>query len=220
MKIGLFMTCVFFVSPVATFAAAPPAPSPSSAPSPAVFDPAATPSPAPSSAPGSTLKSTIVLVPAGTPVTVSFLEPVSSDTATEGTEVAVQVTREVDINGIMIIPKGSQGQATLTTIQHSGGNGSGGKVQFNVDWVQSVDGGKIALSSVNHASDNADRKGAASTLGILGWATLGIFGLFSHNIAHGNAAVIGTDKAFNVFVDHDVHVTSNRASTSTPGFDS
>jgi len=133
--------------------------------------------------------------------------------------VPVVATKEVDVNGMMIIAKGAQGQATLTKIQHSGGNGSGGKIEFNIDWVYSVDGGKIALSPVNNATPNADRKGAASTLGILGWATFGVLGFLTHNLAHGNAAVIQPDKIFTVFVDHSVHVTSNQAGTSAQGFD-
>lgn len=120
---------------------------------------------------------------------------------------------------MMVIAKGAEGQATLTTVEHSGGNGSGGKVQFNIDWVYSVDGGKVALSATNNSTDNADRKGAASTAAILGWATFGVLGLFSHNLAHGRAAVIPADKAFSVFVDHTVHVASDRSASAAPGFD-
>ncbi len=170
-------------------------------------------SPSPASTP------TTILVPAGTSVSVSFVQPVSSDSATEGSQVAVQVAKEVDINGMMIVAKGAQGQATLTKVQHSGGNGSGGKVEFNIDWVYSVDGGKVALSPVNNATPNADRKGAASTLGIVGWATFGLLGLFSHNIAHGNAAIIQPDKIFAVFVDHSVHVTSSQVASAAAGYD-
>jgi hypothetical protein len=82
-----------------------------------------------------------------------------------------------------------------------------------------VDGGKVALSPVNNTTPNADRKGEASTLAIVGWATLGLAGLFSHNLAHGNAAIIKPNKIFSVFVDHTVHVQSDRAATPEPGFD-
>lgn len=173
------------------------------------------PSPAPSAAAGASA----IVVPGGTSVSVSFLEPVSSDSATEGSKVAVQVTKEVDINGMAVIAKGAQGEATLTKVLHSGGNGSGGKIEFSVDWVTSVDGGKIALSQVNNTTPNADRKGAASTLAIAGWATFGLLGLFTHNLAHGNAAVIKPDKVFSVFVDHTVHVTSTQAASPAAGYD-
>jgi hypothetical protein len=176
--------------------------------------PAASASPAASPLPAGT----VVAVPAGTPVSVSFVQQVSSDSATEGTQIPVVVSKEIDINGLVIVAKGAQGQATLTKVQHSGGNGSGGKVEFNVDWVTAVDGEKIALSQVNNTTPNADRKGAASTLAIVGWATFGLLGLFSHNLAHGNAAIIQPDKVFTVFVDHTVHVTSSQAAAAPPGF--
>lgn len=161
---------------------------------------------------------TVVAVAAGTPVSVSFVQQVSSDSATAGTQVPIVVTKEIDINGLVIVAKGAQGQATLTKVQHSGGNGSGGKVEFNVDWVTAVDGEKIALSQVNNTTPNADRKGAASTLAIVGWATFGLLGLFSHNLAHGNAAIIKPDKPFTVFVDHTVHITSSQTAAAPAGF--
>lgn len=179
-----------------------------SAPSSPVASPSASPIPV-----------TTVLVPGGTSVLVSFLQPISSDSETEGTTVPVEAAKEVDINGMEVIAKGAQGQATLTTVKHSGGNGSGGQIKFNVDWIYSVDGGKIALSPVNNTTPNADRKGAASTLAIAGWATFGLLGLFTHNLAHGNAAIIKPDKTFTVFVDHDVHVRSASKATAQPGFD-
>jgi hypothetical protein len=182
----------------------------------AAIDATATPSPSPAS---SAMPTTVVMVPGGTAITVNFTQVISSDSETKGATVPVVATKEVDVNGMEVIAKGAQGQATLTTVLHSGGNGSGGQIKFNVDWIYSVDGGKIALSPVNNTTPNADRKGAASTLAIAGWATFGLLGLFSHNLAHGNAAVIKTDKTFTVFVDHDVHVQASTKSTAAPGFD-
>lgn len=178
----------------------------------------AAPAPSPSSS-VPTLPTTTVMVPSGTSITINFPEELSSDSETEGATVPIVATKEVDINGMEVIAKGAQGQATLTEVKHSGGNGSGGQMKFNVDWIYSVDGGKIALSQVNNTTPNADRKGAASTLGIVGWATLGLGGLFFHNLAHGNAAIIKPDKTFTVFVDHDVHVKASSKQTATPGYD-
>lgn len=175
-------------------------------------------SPAPSASPQA-LPTTTVMVPGGTAITVNFPEQISSDSETEGATVPVVATKEVDVDGMVIVAKGAQGQATLTKVLHSGGNGSGGQIKFNVDWIYSVDGGKVALSPVNNTTPNADRKGAASTLAIAGWATFGLLGLFTHNLAHGNAAIIKPDKTFTVFVDHDVHVQASAKATAAPGFD-
>lgn len=111
------------------------------------------------------------------------------------------------------------GQATLTKVEGAGGNGSGGKIEFVVNWVYSEDGGKVELSDNANASDNADRKGEASTYAIAGYLTFGLLGLFSHNMAHGKDAVISKDKVFHVFVDHDVHITTSQTDATAAGFD-
>ncbi len=110
-------------------------------------------------------------------------------------------------------------QATLTKVEGAGGNGSGGKIEFVVNWVYSEDGGKVELSDNANASDNADRKGEASTYAIAGYLTFGLLGLFSHNMAHGKDAVISKDKVFHVFVDHDVHITTSQTDATAAGFD-
>lgn len=174
---------------------------------------AQTPRPTPSSA------SVSELLKGGTPIDVVFNEDVSSANATQGATVPVTVTKEVDVNGMLVIPKGSTGQATLTTVEGAHGNGSGGKIVFTVDWVYSADGGKVQLSDNDNTSKNADRKGAASTLAIAGYLTFGVLGLFSHNIARGKDAVIPAGKVFSVFVDHDVLVATNQPATAESGFD-
>ena len=216
--VSTFFMCLLVTTSAIQAQQVTPAPGPSATPPSPAFDTPVTPAPAAPAAPAGSR--TVVVLPEGTQVTVSFVNPVSSDKNTLGEQVPVQVAKEVDVNGMIVVAKGAQGQATLTTVEHSGGNGSGGKVIFNVDWVYSADGGKIALSSVNHATDNADSKGAASTLGILGWATFGVLGLFSHNLAHGKEAIIPSTKVFTVYVDHAVHVTASQQGTAAPGFDS
>jgi hypothetical protein len=90
---------------------------------------------------------------------------------------------------------------------------------MSVDWVYSVDGGKILLSTTNHASENGDQKGAASTATLLSWALLGPLGFFAHNFVRGKDVTIGTDKKFTVFVDHDVHVQTTQKAGTDQGFD-
>jgi len=176
---------------------------------------AAPPSPSPSPA-ASPIEE---LVKGGTPVDVSLQNDINSRDVSQGTTVPVVVSKNVSIAGMIVIPKGSIGQATLTKVQGAGGNGSGGQITFQVNWVYSADGGKIALSDNDNASENADRKGEASTLAIAGYLTFGVLGLFSHNIARGKDAVISKDKVFHVFVDHDVHVIASQSDDTQTGFD-
>ena len=178
----------------------PPQPSPSAIAQPVPAPDATRATPAPG-----------ILVPGGTIVNVSLVEPLSSRTAKEGDQIAVKASKEVDVGGFVVIPAGSPGHATVETAEHAGSNGHGGQLALVVDWIYSADGGKIKLSPSNHASENGQQKGAASTATLLSWALLGPIGFFAHNFVRGRDVTIDTKKVFTVFVDHDVHVvTTNR----------
>jgi len=182
-----------------------------------VASPAASTSPAATatSAPGSQT----ILLPGGTNVAISLSEPISSGNAKIGDQIGIVVKKEVDEGGWLVIPVGSAGHATVTSAEGASTNGSGGKLALSVDWVYSEDGGKVALSPTNHASENGDNKGAASTATLLSWALLGPLGFFAHNFVRGHDVTIGTDKTFVVFVDHDVHVQTGVKANAGPGFD-
>jgi hypothetical protein len=179
----------------------------------------ATAAPSPAESPTPNASPIVELVTGGTPVDVSVTQDLSSRDVSQGTTVPVVVDRNVDMGGMVVIAKGAAGEATLTKVQGAGGNGSGGKIEFVVNWVYSEDGGKVELSDNANDSANADRKGEASTLAIAGYLTLGLAGLFSHNLAHGKDAVISKDKIFHVFVDHDVHITTSQTDDTQAGFD-
>ena len=182
--------------------------------------PAASPAPSVLGAPASASSGfESVLVPGGTTVAVSLSEPVSSATAKVDDQVAIVVKRDVDIGGWIVIPAGANGHATVTEAQGAASNGSGGKLAMSVDWVYSADGGKIQLSETNHASENGDNKGAASTATLLSWVFLGPLGFFAHNFVRGHDVSIGPDKTFTVFVDHDVHVKAALKGATSQGFD-
>jgi len=211
-----FAAMLAFASQVTGFAAQPASPPAAQTPAPSApgaFDAPATPQPTPPSTVAE------VFVPGGTPVHVSLLEPLSSGSAHQGDEIPIVVTKDVGANGMLIVKKGASGQATITEAHGAGGNGSGGKIALSIDYVYSVDGGKIALSTVNHATENGDSKGAASTATIATYLLLGPLGLFAHNFVRGKDVTIGTDRVFDVFIDHDVHVHTDQQFANDPGFD-
>lgn len=182
---------------------------------PADFDPAATPTPGMSPRPNTT-----VLLPGGTNVNVSLTEQISSQSANVGDTVPIAVDQEVDASGFVVIPKGANGAATVTVADRSGGNGHGGKLGLEINWVYSADHGKVLLSNVDHATgEDTDKKGAASTATILSYVLLGPLGLFAHNFVHGKDVTIQTTQIFKVFVDHDVHVLATLKAQAPPGFD-
>ncbi len=179
------------------------------------FDPAATPTPAAAAKPA-----TSVLLPGGTNVSVSLSEAVSSSSANVGDVVPIVVDQEVDASGFVVIPKGSNGAATVTVADRSGGNGHGGKLGLQMNWVYSADHGKVLLSNVDHATgEETDKKGAASTATILSYVLLGPLGLFAHNFVHGKDVTIPTTQVFKIFVDHDVHIRATEKAQAPQGFD-
>ena len=161
-----------------------------------------------------------MLVPGGTIITVALDEPVSSSTAKEGDQLAIHVTKEVDIGGWIVIPDHSPGHATVAKVDEAGSNGHGGQLGLTIDWVYSQDGGKVKLSTTNHASENGQQTGAASTATILSYVLLGPLGLFAHNFVRGRDVTIDPKHVFSVFVDQDVHVVTSAAATNpNAGFD-
>jgi cytoskeletal protein RodZ len=173
---------------------------------------------APPVSPPSTVPQTIS-VPGGTTVLVALTEPISSATANVNDQVGVIVKRQVAVNGWIVVPAGANGHATVTAVEHAASNGSGGKLSMSVDWVYSADGGMVQLSTTNHASENGDAKGAASTATLLSWVFLGPLGFFAHNFVRGRDVTIGTDKTFTVFVDHAVHVRATQQTAQGQAFD-
>lgn len=161
----------------------------------------------------------MIVVPGGTTVVVALTEPISSATANVNDQVAIVVKKEVDVNGWLVIPAGAKGHATITSVEHAAGNGSGGKLAMSIDWVYDTAGEKIRLSATNHPAETGDRKGAASTATLLSWAVLGPLGFFAHNFVRGRDVTLGTDKTFTVFVDHDVHVRVSQRATQASSFE-
>jgi hypothetical protein len=162
--------------------------------------PAAAPTASPSAIPAGRL------LPGGTTVVVALLEQISSATAHEGDQIGIIAKKPVLVRGTVLIAQGAVGHATITSVEGSGNNGSGGKLSMAIDWIDAVDGGKVKLTQTNHASESGDSKGAASTAAIATYLLLGPLGLFAHNFVRGRDVTIDTKRTFTVFVDHDVYI--------------
>jgi hypothetical protein len=109
--------------------------SPAAAPAEAAAGPAASP-PAPN------------MLLDGTPVKLRLAENLSSEKNKTGDQVAFEVTEEVDVMGVAVIPKGAQALATVTNAQPKRSMGRGGKLDVNVDSVRLIDGEKVQLRAV------------------------------------------------------------------------
>jgi hypothetical protein len=174
--------------------------------------------PATAAPPAAPASSTVVTVPGGTNVSVSVTEPLSSANAAVGDHVALLVRKEIDIDGWVAIAQGANGQGTVITAAHAGGNGHGGKLAVHIDCVYAADGQKVALSNVDHPNLSSDNKGAASTATIVDTAILsvvglGIVGLFAHNWVRGKDVVLDPKTVYPEFVDQTIRIVTSAKAT-------
>ncbi len=82
---------------------------------------------------------------AGTPIPVRLLESVDSETATAGQTVRFLVTRDVPVNGIVVIKAGSEASGEVTYSQKTGSLGKEGKVFVVIRYATAVNGTKVPL---------------------------------------------------------------------------
>ena len=179
--------------------------------------PAQPPAPAPvdsaTAAPGAT-----ITVPGGTPLKVSLVEPISSNTAHAGDKIHFKAIGDVTVDGWIVIARDAVGEGSVLSAEGAGGNGHPGKIQLQFDWIYGADGLKIKLSDVAASANGDAAKGAASTAAIASYLVLGPLGLFAHNWVHGKDVTVKTDQKIAIYVAQTVHVTPKIKVSTTDGF--
>ncbi len=87
----------------------------------------------------------------GTPVILRLTEEVSSKTKNMNESVAMQVAKDVIIDGKAVVKAGTPAMGTVSWVEKAGMLGKEGKIQITVDSTKSVDGQRIPLrASVTH----------------------------------------------------------------------
>ncbi len=84
----------------------------------------------------------------GTVVKLRLGETISSADAHVGQQVPFEITEDVVVQGVTIIPKGSPAIATVTTAESKKRMGRGGKLDVNMDSTRLIDGSKVQLRAV------------------------------------------------------------------------
>ena len=158
---------------------------------------------------------TRVAIPGGTPITIRLAQKLDSGMANVGDTFAFTVDRDVVVNGWVVIPKGATGIGKVVSVDRAGGNGHPGSLGLKFDYVYAADGEKVLHGSAPTAEKGEASKGAASTATIVGYATLGLGGLFAHNFVKGHNLVLDSSRTFTTFVDHTVHVIATQRAEAT-----
>lgn len=164
--------------------------------------------------------STRITVPGGTPVTIRMVDTLDSGTANVGDTFEFKADDNVVINGYVVIARGAAGHGEVTKVDRAGNHGHAGSLGIQLDYVYAVDGEKIRLDTDSKTTAGEDRKGASSTATIIGYATLGVGGLFAHNFVKGRNITLDPSKTYSAFVDSTVHIYSNQraAAAQNDGF--
>ena len=147
-----------------------------------------------------------VLVPGGTLVRVNSVQTLSSATSRIGSPFVLTVSEDVTIDGKIVVRKGATGRGHVVAVDGARGNGHSGFITLAFDYVFGSDNKSIALYGAPQTFAEADRKGAASTATLAGYATIGVTGLFAHNFAPGRQSVIDYTTPLTTFVAEPVTV--------------
>lgn len=92
----------------------------------------------------------------GTEVQLSLLETVSSANARLGERVHFQVTSEVRVNGVTVIPNGAGALGTVTAAQRSRRFGRAGVLQLSLESVSLADGEYAPLRATETSVGDSD----------------------------------------------------------------
>lgn len=145
-------------------------------------------------------------------------DKISSGTAKVGDTFGLKATKDVVIDGYVVIAKDAGGQGEVLAVEKAGSHGHAGSLGVQINWVYAVSGEKVRLSSNRKTDQGENKSGVSSTMTILSWALLGPVGLFTHNWVKGHDLEIDSTHPLQAFVDNTVHVLSMKPADSDSGF--
>lgn len=146
-------------------------------------------------------------------VPVQLVGSISSGSVKPDDTFQVQAAEGVVISDVVIIRQGAGGQGHTVDANSAGGSGRSGSIALALDYVYSIDGGRIRLSRATQKQTEEDRKGASSTATIVGILTLGIVD-FSATISRSDAKTIDPKTIISAFVAENVRVDTSQHTTT------
>ncbi len=93
-------------------------------------------------------------VPKGTPVKLRVIQPISSETATTGDRVSLEVTEDVKVGSIVVVPKGSKAEGFVSEVMPARIWGYG-SLSIYVSWVRTRAGFDLPVHAVLSIDANA-----------------------------------------------------------------
>ena len=148
----------------------------------------------------------------GTAIKLRIAETLSSEDAKVGQQVPFEVTDNVVVQGVTIIPKGSPAIATVTQAEPKRRMGRGGKLDVNIDSTRMADGQSVQLRAVRENKGGGHvgaMTGAMVATSIVFFPAAPLFLLMK-----GKDITIPKGTEITAFVQGDTHVDTARF---TPG---
>src|ERR1051325_5902007 len=105
-----------------------------------------------------------IVIPDGTKIRVRLEQNLSSETADFGSTVDFAVIQEVRLGEAVVIANGARATGSIVTAQPKRRMGRGGKLDFSIERVQTVDGNWL---SVRYTPMKTQGKGNGIATGVL-----------------------------------------------------
>ena len=107
-----------------------------------------------------------VVLKAGTVIPLETMNLIKSDNATVGRTIDLRVTRDIEVDGQIVISAGSIAKGQITRSQKAKGLGKGGFLEIQIKSVTAVDGQEVYLAGGNVSEEGDDKATLAIVLGI------------------------------------------------------
>ena len=105
----------------------------------------------------STVMAKDVTLRGGTPIPMQLSTTVNSKNVTVGQVIDFKVTRDIQADGVTVIPAGSIAKAQVVRAKKNGILGKEGELQLSINSVMAVDGTQVMLSGGNLSDEGSDK---------------------------------------------------------------
>ena len=146
----------------------------------------------------------------GTTVMLRLSETISSSDARVGQQVPFEVTEDVVVQGVTVVPKGTQALASVTEAEPKKRMGRGGKLNVNIDSTRLIDGEKVQLRATKDGGHVGAMTGAIVATSIVFFPAAPLFLLM-----HGKDITIPKGTEITAFVQGDMRL--EMAKMAAPG---
>ena len=150
---------------------------------------------------------------AGTPIVVEASQTYNAKNLSEGQTVNVRVKYNVIVNKQTLVAAGALGTANISGLTKPGSFGKPGKMELQMQSVQSVDGQQILLSGTPMIAEGQNKKGLAWGLSI-GLFLLTFIGGITGLFIKGKPAELKAGTTTNTSVASDAQVEIEEAKQS------